>query len=156
MPEKEILLLKNQIDKLEEKKFDLDAWKNYTIILVERIFGEGNSRVKMIRDLHYDYSSWNLRDATGIGKSFDPVKMQAREILQAIISELEVLGSPASKVEKPLALKIIEEELTGKQMRELDSILLSEQESKEEKIGKILATIEKENLIHLLAKILLS
>jgi hypothetical protein len=152
---KEVQLLKNQIDKLDEKKFDLEAWKNYSVILVERIFGEGNTRVKMLRDLHYDYSSWNLRDATGIGKTFDPVKKQAREILEAIISELEVLGSPVKKNEKSAILGIIEEELTGKQMKELESIIQSEVEAREEKIGKILGTLEKEKLVSLLSRILL-
>jgi len=156
MPEKEISLLRDQIDKLGEKNFDLDAWKNYTMILIERIFGEGNTRVKMVRDLHYDYSSWNLRDATGIGKAFDPVKIQAREILQAIIAELEVLGTPEGKTEKPMALKLVAEELTGKQMRELEAILQSDQESKEEKINKIISTIEKENLVSLIVRILLA
>lgn len=155
MAEKEITLLKQQMEKLGEKKFDLEAWKNHTIILLERIFGEGNTRVKMIRDLHYDYSSWNLRDATGVGKTYDPVKIQAREILGAIISELELLGSPV-KESKSAAMMLIEEELTGKQMKELESIIRSEDESKEEKIGKILLTLEKEKIASLLTRILLS
>ena len=37
MAEKEIALLKEQIKRLEDKKFDLEAWKNHTIIYLERI-----------------------------------------------------------------------------------------------------------------------
>ena len=156
MPGKEIGLLKMQMEKLEEKKFDLEGWKNHTIILLERIFGEGNSRVKMIRDLHYDYSSWNLRDATGVGKTYDPVKVQAREILGAIVSEIELLGSPSKEGNKSVAMQLIEEELTGKQMKELETIIRSEEVEKNEKIGKILQTLEKEKIISLLTRILLS
>ncbi len=144
MAEKEVLLLKSQIEKLNEKNFDLESWKNYTLILVERIFGEGNTRVRMLKDLHYDYSSWNLRDATGIGKTFDPVKKQAREILEAIIAELDLLGSPEKRNLKSRELEILGEELTGKQLKELESLLQSDENGKEEKIGKILISLERE------------
>ena len=33
MAEKEIALLNEQIERLNEKKFDLEAWKNQTMIL---------------------------------------------------------------------------------------------------------------------------
>jgi hypothetical protein len=144
MGEKEIALLKNQIEKPDEKKSDLEAWKNYTIILVARIFGEGNMRIKMGRDLNYDYSSWNLGDSTGIGKTFDPVKKQAREILEAIIAEPETPGTPVKKSKKRAALRIVEEELTGRQIKEIETILHSKENAKEEKIGKILINLEKE------------
>ncbi len=49
MAEKEIALLKEQIDRLDEKNFDLEAWKNHTIIFLERIFGKDNSKIKMIK-----------------------------------------------------------------------------------------------------------
>ncbi len=156
MAEKEVLLLKSQIEKLNEKNFDLESWKNYTLILVERIFGEGNTRVRMLKDLHYDYSSWNLRDATGIGKTFDPVKKQAREILEAIIAELDLLGSPEKRNLKSRELEILGEELTGKQLKELESLLQSDENGKEEKIGKILISLEKEKLISVITRILLS
>ncbi|HNQ37909.1 MAG TPA: hypothetical protein PKJ58_08115, partial [Prolixibacteraceae bacterium] len=67
MAEKEIALLRDQIGKLSDPRFDLEAWKNQTIIFLERIFGKESSKVKLIRELHYDYSSWSLRDASGAG-----------------------------------------------------------------------------------------
>ena len=93
MAEKEITLLKEQIARLGEKKFDLEAWKNHTIIFFERIFGKESSKLKMIKDLAYDYSSWNLRDTAAAGKDSDkdPVLMQAEEILNAAIIELKTL-----------------------------------------------------------------
>ena len=71
MAEKEIALLKEQIIRLDEKKFDLEAWKNHTIIFLERIFGKDSSKIKMIKELHYDYSSWSLRDTAAAGKTKD-------------------------------------------------------------------------------------
>ncbi len=59
MAEKEIALLKEQIARLDEKKFDLEAWKNHTIIYLERIFGRDSSKIKMLKDLHYGgHQSW--------------------------------------------------------------------------------------------------
>ena len=94
MAETEIALLQEQINRLKEKKFDLEAWKNHTIIFLERIFGKDNSKVKMIKELGYDYSSWNLRDTAAAGKTRDkdPVLLQAEEILMAAITELKTLG----------------------------------------------------------------
>jgi len=55
MAKKEIALLKQQLNRLDEKKFDLDAWKNHTLIFLERIFGKENTKLNLIRDLHYEY-----------------------------------------------------------------------------------------------------
>ena len=38
MAEKEIALLQEQITRLGDRKFDLEAWKNSTLIYLERIF----------------------------------------------------------------------------------------------------------------------
>src|SRR5690606_7883274 len=102
MAEKEIALLKQQIERLDEKRFDLGAWKNRTILFLERLFGNDSPKLKMINDLHYDYSSWSLRDtaAEGSARDKDPVRIQAKEILEATIAELEMLGLPKEKEEK--------------------------------------------------------
>jgi len=151
MPEKEIALLKEQIERLNEARFDLEAWKNQTIIFLERIFGKESSKVRLIRELHYDYSSWSLRDASGVGKSKDPVKFQAQGILTATIEELEKLGLPGGKSEK-----LLEDELTGKQMKEIENLVGSELPDKEEKIAKILESLEKQDLAVMLARLLMS
>ena len=39
---KEIKLLEQQLEKLQEKDFDLDAWKQYMVVLFARIFGENS------------------------------------------------------------------------------------------------------------------
>lgn len=156
MAEKEIALLNEQIERLNEKKFDLEAWKNQTVIFLERIFGKESSKVKFIRELHYDYSSWNLRDTTGAGQSKDPVRFQAKGILEATIEEIEKLGLPEGKSESGRLQELLMDELTGKQMKEIENILHSELPDRQERISKILDLLEKENLANMLARLLVS
>lgn len=158
MAEKEIALLKDQIARLNDKKFDLEAWKNRTYMFLERIFGKESPKLKMIKELHYDYSSWSLRDtaAGGSAKDKDPVRIQAKEILEAAVAELETLGIPQRKQEKRLIKELLEDELTGKQVKELDALLSSEDSDKTEKISKILESIPRENLETIIVNLLFS
>ena len=158
MAEKEIALLKEQIARLDEKKFDLEAWKNHTIIFLERIFGKDSSKIKMIKELHYDYSSWSLRDTAAAGKTKDkdPVRMQADEILRATVAELESLGLPENIKEQEKIWELLQDELTGKQVKEIETLLKSEDSEKTEKIADILEKLEKENLALTIAKLLTS
>lgn len=157
MAEKEIALLKEQIARLDEIKFDLEAWKNRTEIFLERIFGKESPKLKMIQNLHYDYSSWNLRDtyAGGSAKDKDPVRIQAKEILEATIAELENLGLPQEKKEQQKIRELLEDELTGKQFKELDALAKTDDPEKTEKAAKVLETLSKENLAEIIAKLLI-
>ncbi|MGQ8336376.1 hypothetical protein ACUNWD_07470 [Sunxiuqinia sp. A32] len=156
MAEKEIALLQKQREKLNEKSFDLEAWKNQTVLFLNRIFGAEHTIVKMILDLKYDYSSWNLRDATGNEKSDDPVKMQADEILEAAIMELESLGLPQKEISTDKLWELLEEELTGKQLKEIKSIVDSGKKEKLSKLSEVLSSLEKENLINIMSRLLIS
>jgi len=158
MAEKEIALLKEQLARLDEKKFDFDAWKNHTLIFLERIFGKDNSKLILIKELHYDYSSWNLRDTAAAGKTKDkdPVKMQAREILTATITELEKLGLPKNKLETEKIWVLLKDELTGKQAKEIEVILNSDDSNKIENISKTLEKLGAENLSRVIAKLLIN
>jgi len=157
MTEKEIALLNGQIARLDETKFDLEAWKNQTIIFLERIFGKESSKIKMIKELHYDYSSWTLRDTAAAGKTKDkdPVRLQAEEILRATVAELESLGLPQDKKEKEKVRELLRDELTGKQVKEIETLLASEDPEKLRKVSDILENIEKENLASIVAKLLI-
>ncbi len=42
---KELELLKGQIKKIDDKEFDLEAWKILTINILERIFGKQSSKI---------------------------------------------------------------------------------------------------------------
>lgn len=156
MADKEIQLLKNQIERLNDKKFDLEAWKNHTLIYLERIFGKDTSKLKMIKELTYDYSSWSLRDTAAAGKTKDkdPIRLQAQEILQAVVSELELLGLPQNKKENEKLWELLHDELTGKQAKEIENLIKSEEKEKTQKISEMLEKLEKENLALVIAKLL--
>ena len=157
MAEKEIALLKEQIESLNEKKFDLEAWKNHTIIFLERIFGKESSKIKMIKSLSYDYSSWSLRDTAAAGKTKDkdPIRLQAEVILEAAIIELESLGLPALSQEKDKIWELLEDDLTGKQMKELDKLASSEDSDKKEKMGKIISDLGNEKMAEIIIQLLM-
>lgn len=156
MADREIALLEEQIEKLKEKKFDLEAWKNHTIIFLERFFGKDSSKIKMIKELRYDYSSWNLRNTAASGKANDkdPVLMQAEEILTATIAELKTLGLPQEKKEKDKIWDLLKDELTGKHFKELEVLVKSEDEDKTEKITTILEELGNERLALIILKLL--
>jgi hypothetical protein len=146
MPEKEVQLIKAQIDKLSKKDFDLDAWKKATIIILARIFGENNLKIKQIESIEYDYSSWSLRDTTGFNTYLDSCKKLGREILQACIDELETLGLPKTEETSDEFFLVItgalQDELKGSQVREISQVL-SSGDSPEEKRDKILEKLKE-------------
>lgn len=154
MVEKEIALINKQLESLTAKNFDLEAWKSHTIIFLERIFGKESSKVRMIKDLNYNYSSWSLRDAAGTGKDSDPVILKAREILEATKLELEHLGVPKQEEENSKIWSLLEEEMTGKQIKEIRLVLQSDEPEKMEKIANIIYNLEKESMAVVLAKLL--
>jgi hypothetical protein len=149
MAQKEIKLLQQQIDKLYEKDFELQPWKNYTIILLERIFGPENEKIKMIRKVEFEFSSWSLRDASGNESYEEGSKKLAREILQAAIDELKAFGIPdlSKNVHSDQAisdfLSCLLDELKGSQVKELKAILTSREnlDEKKRKIKDILQNL---------------
>ena len=79
---KAVEVLKNQIQKLNAKDFDLASWKNFTVLLLERIFGSETKKIESIQNIKYDKGSWVLRDETGYANSIDACKKLGREILE--------------------------------------------------------------------------
>lgn len=146
MPDKEIQLLKLQIDKLKNKDFDLDAWKKSTIIILTRIFGENNLKIKQIEGIEYDYSSWSLRDTTGFNTYLDSCKNLGREILQASVDELETLGLPKTEESSDefflVITRALQDELKGMQVKEINQIL-SSGENQEAKRALILEKLKE-------------
>ena len=131
---KEIKLLEEQIKKLDTKDFDLDAWKQYTIILLGRIFGEDNQKIKEIKKIDYDYSSWSLRDTSGKTSYLDTCKKLGKEILEASIDELKAFGTPEKPDNRSIPVEVIiealENELKVSQLRDIVSLVNSEKEQK--------------------------
>jgi hypothetical protein len=156
MAEKEIALLHEQIEKLHNKKFDLNAWKNSTLIYLERIFGKESQKLKMIAELAYDYSSWNLRDTAAAGKTSekDPVIIQAEEIISAAISELKIFGLPKSGNDKEKLLTLLKDELPGKTIHEIENLLQGDDTSRIQNITEIIENTGANRLAAIIAKIL--
>lgn len=128
--EKEIQLLKKLIDKLDDKNFNLEAWKSSVMIILARIFGENSQKIRQIEKIEYDYSSWSMRDTSGI-PYIETCKKLGRQILETSILELETLGLPAAEssmegtYEMQPILGAFEEVLPASQFRELKALLKS-------------------------------
>ena len=134
---KEIKLLQKQIDKLGADDFDLEAWKSGSIIILERLFGEDNQKIRQIEKIKYDQSSWALREAKGSKNMMETCKNQCREILHISIDELENFGLPDDLTEahaapfKTILVQALESELKIAQYKEVVRIIGSDKKIKE-------------------------
>ncbi|MBC8320990.1 MAG: hypothetical protein H8E34_09730 [Bacteroidetes bacterium] len=130
MVKKEIELLNLQIEKLNAPDFDFEAWKKYSIIILSRIFGSNDEKIKQIENIDFKFNSWSLRDASGNESYEEGSKKLAMEVLKAAIDELNIYGLPNidkqtdDKTSKEL-LNIILDEFKGSQVKQLRSILSS-------------------------------
>jgi hypothetical protein len=146
MPEKEIQLLEQQIERLNAKDFDLETWKKYTIVVLANIFGAKNEKIRLVEKLEFRFNSWSLRDASGNESYEEGTKKLAREILQASIDELKTFGKPEiieEKTDQTILdfVNLLLDELKGSQVKLLRTILKS-RESKEEKQRMIKEILE--------------
>jgi hypothetical protein len=157
MSQKEVDLLKEQIKQLSTRKFDLEGWKAHTLVYVSRIFGDNSENVRLIRELRYDYSSWNLRDTSGGIQASDPVRSKAKEILEAAISELETLGVPQGTVKEVQELPVIfRNELTGREVSELERLLTLPADERKVALTDFIGSKDKEILTSILVEFLLA
>lgn len=164
MVENYIKMLQEQIDKLEQKDFDLKSWKIYTNSILERIFGEGNRKIRQIEELRYDFGSWSLRDASGAKKNKDTVRSMAREILEAAISELhnfglpEQEGSTEEEADFSFVHEALQDELKGSQYKAIRNILeanVSEEEKRSD-LKEVLKSLEHDALLNILTEIIMN
>jgi len=138
MKKEAIKLLRQQLHKLEERDFDLESWKKYTLIMLSRIFGDNNQKNKQIEKLEYEFNSWSLRDASGNESYEDGTKKLAAEIIQASIDEINTFGIQEShnsieNTDLETILNIILDELKGSQVKQLKNILKSAENIEEKK-----------------------
>jgi hypothetical protein len=138
---KAVEVLQNQIQKLNAKDFDLPSWKNFTVLLLERIFGGETKKIESVQNIKYDKGSWVLRDETGYANSIEACKKLGREIIEEAILELETFGAPetsADQIDIKVIINALEDELTGTQFREIKKALLEEKQIEDKK--KIIIT----------------
>lgn len=138
-------LLEKRIILLEEKDFDLEAWKTGTVLLLGRAFGEDNSYGREINNLKVDYSSWSLRDATSDYNPREACKRAGQEILELAVAELQL----AHEQEK--TAPDITEELADANTELADAIAKKDEET----VRKLLNKENKGQLVNLLTKLLL-
>lgn len=144
MAKKEIAILKKQIERLEIKDFDLEAWKKFTIVMLARIFGDNSEKIRQIESIEYDYSSWSLRDTSGSSSYLESCKKLGRKILEASIEELEAFGLPDKSGDDDKFFQIIiealQDELKGSQFRQLKDVILKteKEEDMKDKVREIL------------------
>jgi len=158
MNEKQIELLQQQIEKLGHKNFDLTAWKTQTAILLARIFGEDSQKIKLIEKLDYEYNSWSLRDTSGHSAYLDSCKKLGREILEASVNEIEVLGTPTGKMDISVVLDALNDELKGSQYKSLLKTLKLEMSNDEKNrlVHEIIREIGEESTRTILVSVLLN
>ena len=164
MIKKQISLISSQIEKLDSKKFDLEAWKTHTLIILGGIFGDESQKVKQIEMLEYEYNSWSLRDTSGYSAYLDSCKKLGREILEASIEELDLLGAPERNTENTGSIKIsiileaLDDELKGSQYKSLMKLLKSDLSKKEKsrQLHDIIKEIDNETIITILKEILIN
>jgi len=138
---KAVEVLKDQIQKLNSKDFDLTAWKNFTVLLLERIFGGETKKIESIQNIKYDKGSWVLRDETGYANSMEACRKLGREVLEEAVLELETFGIPetsADQIDIQVIMNALEDELTGTQFREIKKALTEEKQIEDKK--KIIIT----------------
>lgn len=129
---KEIQLLEEQLLKLDEKDFNFKSWKQYSVILLSRIFGEGDQKVKQLSVIEMDYSSWSLRDTSGKRSQLETNKNLGREILLVAIDELKSFGLPDknqlpdSNLPLGVIVSALEKELKISQYREIVNLINGE------------------------------
>jgi hypothetical protein len=141
MIKKYIELIKTQIVKLDEKSFELKSWKAATILIIDRIYGENSKIAEEVQNINFDMSSWTMRDTLAKQSNLESCKQKGKAILEAAISELQIVGLPIKEDETTLEMEILTnaltDELKGSQFKEIVDIVKS-REKYSDKRTKIL------------------
>lgn len=161
MNEKYILLLKKQLEEVEkigtnqstinERSYGVEAWKSATISILETIFGQKSKKIEEVEKIELKSQA----TLNGPKKYYvETVKERARAILNACISELEILGNPSQiytgekeslnltvsqnqnnnqTINLNIIIEELRKELNGNQLEEIQNILDSEDSSDNKK-----------------------
>ncbi len=162
--DKAIELLQGQIDKLQAKDFDLNAWKKHTILILSRLFGKDDPKIVQIDKLDFEFNSWALRDASG-NESYEAGRKRiGRETLEAGIAELQLFGLPeitTSEGNATLSAEItslIYDELKGSDVRRIKEVLQSGASDKEmnRRLSELLEVLDEKSMRQILTGILMN
>lgn len=135
-------------EKLDDKDFDLDAWKSAAAPLLSRTFGKEDARLSQLEALKIDYSSWALRDAPATYQPLASCKKRAREIIQSAVDEVEIFGFGG----KPVAMQVLTQVLSEEEAKQLRA--LADDGAKKGELKKLLEKSGKAKLAEIVAMLL--
>jgi len=153
-----LALLKTQLDRIDERSFDLSSWKKTTVLLLSSCFGANTAQVAAIEKIAYAYSSWSLRDESG---TVDPVKTDCKTTLTTIISEYKIKTQTtdkkkqAKKNDLSFMWQPFEDELTGASLKKLKALLSQPNPSSEEVVA-FLKDLPNQTMVNILQSTLLA
>lgn len=172
MIEKQIDLIQKQIDKIQQPNFNLDAWKSSSVLILDRIFGSEFQGIKSIEKIKYSSGGISTANSSNFWSNIESCKAQGKEILETCITELETFGA-REKVEMSnsgininltqnqtvninFLVSALEDELTVSQMKEVNLIMNSDDNSslKKTKIIDKLKSFGSDIASNILANIL--
>ena len=155
-----IQLLREFIDRLDRKDFNLEAWKNSVTLILEKVFGAGAPVINKIQELSYHMSSWALRDTLGKSSWEEQIRRNAREILETAILELEITGTEEDNKTEDTAFIVLREalenELKGYQYKDLKIILEKNKDpaTRKEKVNEFIHSLDQDTLQNILGTLL--
>ncbi len=131
-------------EELDQKSFNLDSWKLKTTNILRTIFGADDIKISQLEQIHYDYSSWALRDSTG-GKNIDKVLDSANAIIDSAIFEASIIASNQQDIFQNI--------LNNEQSQELSKIL-NQKEIDDPILKTLLQKLEESQKVDLLQALL--
>ena len=181
MKDKYLDALNSLLNKDINSAEDLEVWKGQAINTVSRIFGEKCSQIEQIKLIVYRTFPRMMTTASrgaygmGGGNNLEKCKTKAYGLAQSFIDELELLGLPEIpssdspdkinitisqnqnvQIDLDLLLGPLRDELTGKQLKEVQEIISSSdpKDQKKKKISDLLISFGSDVVSNILANIL--
>lgn len=124
---------------------ELKAWQGKAINVIIRVYGENSIQEEQIKNIYFEtYDKFIQKGQTilGGGNNSEACKKQASEVIKGFIDDLTSFGMPAERkheisnginisisqnqnqtIKLKLIYDSIKDELTGKQLKEIDDVL---------------------------------
>lgn len=174
--EKFISALKEIENPVITNEYDLKAWQGKAVNIVVRVYGPNSKQEEQILNVYFKrYASGSINGVSfGGGNNSEFAKKQASEIIKGLINDLQTFGLP--EVTKPenangisislsqhqnqtvqiqFIWELIKDELTGKQIKELETIINEpDSQNKKSKVIEKLKSFGGDVLTNIVANIL--
>jgi len=122
-----------------------------------------SEKIKQIENIQYEYNSWSLRDTTGFSQYLESCKKLGREVLEASIEELEIMGLPPKTSDSPgtinikIILDALDDELKGSQYKAMMKLLKTPigDDEKSRQLNDIIKELDSETIMAIFKGIML-